>query len=93
MIRKENLIMCGIVGYVGEKQCTDILVGALQKLEYRGYDSAGIAVFSNDRIKTIKAKGKIAEGLIYLIQKTFACWKIFLILSKQAFLLQKLRDE
>ena len=56
--------MCGIVGYVGEKQCTDILVGALQKLEYRGYDSAGIAVFSNERIKTIKAKGKIKEGLI-----------------------------
>ncbi len=56
--------MCGIVGYVGDNQCTDILVGALQKLEYRGYDSAGIAVFSNERIKTIKAKGKIKEGLI-----------------------------
>ena len=39
--------MCGIVGYVGEKQCTDILVGALQKLEYRGYDSAGIALYKD----------------------------------------------
>jgi len=64
MTRKEILFMCGIVGYVGDNQCTDILVGALQKLEYRGYDSAGIAVFSNERIKTIKAKGKIKEGLI-----------------------------
>ena len=34
--------MCGIVGYVGKKQCTDILIGALSKLEYRGYDSAEI---------------------------------------------------
>ena len=37
--------MCGIVGYVGEKEATPILVSALKKLEYRGYDSAGIAVF------------------------------------------------
>ena len=43
--------MCGIVGYVGKKQCTDILIGALSKLEYRGYDSAGIAVFENNKIK------------------------------------------
>ncbi len=55
--------MCGIVGYVGKQQCADILVGALKKLEYRGYDSAGIAVHSEGRIKTVKAKGKIAEGL------------------------------
>ena len=56
--------MCGIVGYTGEKACTKILVDALTKLEYRGYDSAGIAVFENDKIKTIKAKGKIREGLM-----------------------------
>ena len=37
--------MCGIVGYVGPRDCTDVLVSALTKLEYRGYDSAGIAVF------------------------------------------------
>ena len=55
--------MCGIVGYTGEKACAKILVDALTKLEYRGYDSAGIAVFENDKIKTIKAKGKIREGL------------------------------
>lgn len=55
--------MCGIVGYVGKQQCADILVNALKKLEYRGYDSAGIAVHSEGKIKTVKAKGKIAEGL------------------------------
>ena len=48
--------MCGIVGYVGAKECTAILVNSLTKLEYRGYDSAGIAVFEGDRIKTVKAK-------------------------------------
>lgn len=56
--------MCGIVGYAGEKECVDILVDALSKLEYRGYDSAGIAVFEGGRIKTVKAKGKIKEGLV-----------------------------
>ena len=55
--------MCGIVGYVGRKACSDILVNALKKLEYRGYDSAGIAVFEDDIIRTVKAKGKIDEGL------------------------------
>ncbi len=55
--------MCGIVGYVGKEACADILVEALRKLEYRGYDSAGIAVFEDEKIKTIKAKGKIDEGL------------------------------
>ena len=49
--------MCGIVGYVGKKQCTDILIGALSKLEYRGYDSAGIAVFENNKIKVEKCQG------------------------------------
>ncbi len=65
--------MCGIVGYVGKERCTDILVDALRKLEYRGYDSAGIAVFEGDRIKTVKAKGKIDEGLVKkLPQATFS---------------------
>ena len=49
--------MCGIVGYVGPKDCSEVLVNALTKLEYRGYDSAGIAVFDNGEIKTVKTKG------------------------------------
>ena len=53
--------MCGIVGYVGPKDCSDVLVSALTKLEYRGYDSAGIAVFQNNEIKTVKTQGKLKD--------------------------------
>lgn len=53
--------MCGIVGYVGPKDCSEVLVSALTKLEYRGYDSAGIAVFENGEIKTVKTKGKLKD--------------------------------
>ena len=53
--------MCGIVGYVGTKDCADVLVDALSKLEYRGYDSAGIAVFEEGRIVTEKTKGRLAD--------------------------------
>lgn len=53
--------MCGIVGYVGPKDCSDVLVSALTKLEYRGYDSAGIAVFENDEIKVAKTKGRLQD--------------------------------
>lgn len=55
--------MCGIVGYTGRRACAGILVEGLRKLEYRGYDSAGIAVQEPKRIRTVKAKGKIREGL------------------------------
>ncbi|MFQ9934363.1 MAG: glutamine--fructose-6-phosphate transaminase (isomerizing), partial [Lachnospiraceae bacterium] len=51
--------MCGIVGYVGPKDCTEVLISALSKLEYRGYDSAGIAVFENGQISVEKAKGRL----------------------------------
>ena len=53
--------MCGIVGYVGPKDCSDVLVDALSKLEYRGYDSAGIAVFADGEIETVKTKGKLDD--------------------------------
>lgn len=51
--------MCGIVGYVGEKQAAPILLDGLSKLEYRGYDSAGIAVMTESGIEVRKAKGRL----------------------------------
>ena len=58
--------MCGIVGYVGQKKATDILVEGLSKLEYRGYDSAGVAVLEDNKIKAEKHKGRLAnlEGML-----------------------------
>lgn len=53
--------MCGIVGYVGPRDCSEVLVDALSKLEYRGYDSAGIAVFADGEIETVKTKGKLDD--------------------------------
>ncbi len=53
--------MCGIVGYVGTKDCSEVLVDALRKLEYRGYDSAGIAVFEDGRINIKKAQGRLDD--------------------------------
>lgn len=53
--------MCGIVGYVGTRDSAEILVDGLRKLEYRGYDSAGIAVFDHDEIKVVKAKGRLDD--------------------------------
>jgi glucosamine--fructose-6-phosphate aminotransferase (isomerizing) len=51
--------MCGIVGYIGQKQVANILVDGLRKLEYRGYDSAGIAVLKDSGIEVVKAKGRL----------------------------------
>ena len=53
--------MCGIIGYVGAKDAVPIIVDGLKKLEYRGYDSAGIAVIEEGKIKRRRVKGKIAE--------------------------------
>src|SRR5574342_331834 len=53
--------MCGIVGYVGPRQCVDLIVGGLKKLEYRGYDSAGVAVVGPGTLKVKRAKGKLAN--------------------------------
>ena len=52
--------MCGIVGYLGRRDCTEVLMDGLEKLEYRGYDSAGIAVFEERDIKTVKTRGKLS---------------------------------
>ena len=53
--------MCGIVGYIGNQDAKEILLKGLEKLEYRGYDSAGIAVRNEEGIKVFKEKGRIAE--------------------------------
>jgi len=53
--------MCGIVGYLGKKNASQVLIEGLKKLEYRGYDSAGVAVLLEENIKCVKAKGKIAD--------------------------------
>lgn len=60
--------MCGIVGYVGDEQAAPILLMGLSKLEYRGYDSAGIAVRNEvtDKIAIVKAKGRLKT----LVEKT-----------------------
>ncbi|MEO9482329.1 MAG: glutamine--fructose-6-phosphate transaminase (isomerizing) [Ekhidna sp.] len=53
--------MCGIVGYLGDKSSYPILINGLKRLEYRGYDSAGIAVVENDEIAVFKKKGKVQD--------------------------------
>ena len=51
--------MCGIVGYVGNRSVRGLLLDGLKKLEYRGYDSAGISVIGEDRIETVRAVGNL----------------------------------
>jgi glucosamine--fructose-6-phosphate aminotransferase (isomerizing) len=51
--------MCGIIGYIGDREAQEILLGGLARLEYRGYDSAGLAIFNNDRIALSKRQGKL----------------------------------
>ena len=53
--------MCGIVGYIGKDKCQEVLINGLKELEYRGYDSAGLAYVFNDELIITKKKGKIIE--------------------------------
>ncbi len=58
--------MCGIVGYIGGDQAAPILLSGLQKLEYRGYDSAGVAVYNDGGLRVVKSKGRLSvlEGIL-----------------------------
>jgi glutamine---fructose-6-phosphate transaminase (isomerizing) len=53
--------MCGIVGYVGGRPCRDLLIAGLEKLEYRGYDSAGVSLLDDGRINSVRAVGNLAN--------------------------------
>lgn len=62
--------MCGIIGYTGKNSAKEILLSGLKKLEYRGYDSAGIGIFIDNHIELIKSKGKIKNLESLLKEKT-----------------------
>ena len=61
--------MCGIVGYVGPRPVADILFGGLERLEYRGYDSAGLAVFDGEATRVVRSVGKLANLATALKQR------------------------
>lgn len=56
---KRRMLMCGIIGYIGRSEATGALIKGLKSLEYRGYDSGGIAVLNKNKLKVVKAKGEI----------------------------------
>ena len=53
--------MCGIVGYLGEERAAPVLLDGLEKLEYRGYDSAGVALWQDKKIAVVRRKGRVCE--------------------------------
>src|SRR5690606_18225284 len=59
--RTRSSFMCGIVGYVGPRSVTDVLVPGLARLEYRGYDSAGVALHHGDSLAVVKRAGRMDE--------------------------------
>lgn len=62
--------MCGIVGYLGNQSIPDILLNGLKRMEYRGYDSAGLTLYADEKLHTFKKKGKVAELEKIVINKS-----------------------
>src|SRR5450755_3311694 len=62
--------MCGIVGYAGAREATAVLVSGLRRLEYRGYDSAGVAIISSGKTQILRCRGKLAALERLLAEKT-----------------------
>ena len=68
--------MCGIVGYLGKGEAYPALIKGLKRLEYRGYDSAGVALISNDgALNVYKAKGKVAALMLSL----YICFAVYCV--------------
>src|SRR5579884_3630504 len=67
-MRLVSRIMCGLIGYVGKKTAWPILLEGLRRLEYRGYDSAGVAVRGDSALAIRKKVGKLDEGIARLLQ-------------------------
>lgn len=64
--------MCGIVGYLGEREPKDVLIEGLKTLEYRGYDSAGVAILDGQHFKRVRAEGKLSNLSVKLVDETFS---------------------
>ena len=64
--------MCGIVGYVGPRECADLLLDGLKRLEYRGYDSAGLALITDGDYAIRRAQGKLARLTAALADRPLA---------------------
>ena len=64
--------MCGIIGYVGSENAVPIIVEGLKKLEYRGYDSAGLAVYAGGCFEVVKKKGRLSVLESEIEKKTYS---------------------
>lgn len=67
--------MCGIVGYIGKRDAYPVLIKGLKRLEYRGYDSAGVALIDKKRrLNVYKTKGKVSDLEAFVSQKDVSGW-------------------